>query len=94
MGEVDIAAVLQMVAGLATDMREMRGEMREMRGEMRGEMRDTRRDIGDLKHDVTSMRQALTEYHSAVLGHGILISELEDRIRRIERHLNLPPAAA
>ena len=33
------------------------------------------------------VRQTLTEYHSAVLGHGMLITELETRIRRIERHL-------
>jgi len=28
-----------------------------------------------------------------VLGHGILISELDERVRRIEQHLNLPPVA-
>jgi hypothetical protein len=28
-----------------------------------------------------------------VLGHGILITQLEERVRRIEQHLNLPPAA-
>jgi hypothetical protein len=28
-----------------------------------------------------------------VLGHGILISELERRLQRIEDHLHLPPVA-
>jgi hypothetical protein len=32
----------------------------------------------------------VVEYHSAVAGHGVLISGLEDRVRRVERHLNLP----
>src|ERR1700730_8611712 len=32
-------------------------------------------------------------YHASVLGHGILISELEERVRRIERHLYLEPAS-
>jgi len=27
-----------------------------------------------------------------VIGHGILISELDERVRRIERHLRLEPA--
>jgi hypothetical protein len=27
-----------------------------------------------------------------VLGHGMLISELDERVRRIERHLKLVPA--
>ena len=31
-----------------------------------------------------------TQYHSSVIGHGILISDPEDRVRRIENHLNLP----
>jgi len=30
------------------------------------------------------------EYHTSVIGHGILISELEARVRRVEQHLNLP----
>jgi hypothetical protein len=30
------------------------------------------------------------EYHSAVLGHGMLIGELEVRMRRAEQHLNRP----
>jgi hypothetical protein len=34
----------------------------------------------------------VTNYHAPVLGHGILISELDERVRRIERHLNLEPA--
>jgi hypothetical protein len=35
----------------------------------------------------------LAEYHSSVLGHGILISELDARLRRVETHLGLPPDA-
>jgi hypothetical protein len=30
------------------------------------------------------------EYHTSVIGHGVLISELEARVRRVEQHLNLP----
>jgi hypothetical protein len=33
----------------------------------------------------------MTEYHASALGHRILISELEGRIRRIENHQDLPP---
>jgi hypothetical protein len=35
----------------------------------------------------------VTNYHATVLGHGILISELDERVRRIERHLNLELAS-
>ncbi len=51
------------------------------------------RKLDDLAHGQASLRQAVTEYHSSVIGHGILISELDRRVRRIEDHLHLPPAA-
>jgi len=51
------------------------------------------RKLDDLAHGQSSLRQAVTEYHSSVTGHGILISELDRRVRRIEDHLHLPPAA-
>ena len=51
------------------------------------------RKLDDLSAELSGLRRAVTEYHSSVLGHGILISELEERVRRIEQHLNLPPVA-
>ena len=48
--------------------------------------------VGSIKGEVADLRQAVTHYHSSVVGHGILISELEARMRRVEDHLNLPAA--
>jgi chromosome segregation ATPase len=42
------------------------------------------------REQVAGLRRAVVEYHSAVIGHGVLISELEARVRRVEQHLNLP----
>ena len=50
------------------------------------------RKLDDLAAGLASLRNAVTHYHSTVLGHGILISELDERVRRIERHLRLEPA--
>jgi uncharacterized coiled-coil protein SlyX len=47
----------------------------------------------NLEHGQATLRQTLTEYHASVMGHGILISQLEDRVRRIEQHLDLSPLA-
>jgi hypothetical protein len=47
-----------------------------------------RKEAGE---QIVGLRRAVVEYHSAVLGHGVLISELEARVRRIEQHLSLPP---
>ena len=50
------------------------------------------RKLDDLAAGLASLRDAVTHYHSSVLGHGFLISELDERVRRIERHLKLEPA--
>ena len=41
------------------------------------------RKFADLSADLAGLRETLTHYHASVLGHGILISELEERVRRI-----------
>lgn len=58
---------------------------------------EVRAEIGQLRaetrSDIADLRRTLTQYHSSVLGHGVLISELERRVNRIEDHLHLPPVA-
>lgn len=46
-------------------------------------------DIVILKREAASLRQAITDYHGSVLGHGVLLTELEERLARVERHLDL-----
>jgi len=87
--EIDIAAVFQLVGTLARDTREFREEVRREFAKVAGKA-----ELADVKSEVAHLRQAVTEYHSSVVGHGILISDLEARVRRIERHLDLPPHAA
>ncbi len=50
------------------------------------------RKLGEMTADIAGLREAVTHYHATVLGHGVLISELDERVRRIERHLKLEPA--
>jgi chromosome segregation ATPase len=50
------------------------------------------RKLDELAAGLADLRETLTHYHASVLGHGIMISELEERVRRIERHLHLDPA--
>lgn len=46
----------------------------------------TRKELSD---QIVGLRRAVVEYHSAVIGHGVIISELEARVRRIEQNLGL-----
>ena len=83
-------------SGNGTDM----GSLVAMLGDLIAGQRDVRATLGALRHrlddvagQVDSLHEAVTMYHSSVLGHGILISQLDARVRRIEHHLDLPPAA-
>jgi hypothetical protein len=49
------------------------------------------RKFDDLSADLAGLRETLT--HASVLGHGILISELEERVRRIERSASRPASS-
>jgi hypothetical protein len=51
----------------------------------------TDRKLGEVTADIAGLREAVTNYHATVLGHGILISELDERLRRIERWLKTEP---
>lgn len=50
------------------------------------------RKLDELVTGFADLRETLTHYHASVLGHGVMISELEERVRRIEHHLHLDPA--
>ena len=68
------------------------------KAELRPEIQSLRADVaadfiaarGEMGEQIAGLRRAVVEYHSAVLGHGVLISELEGRVRSIEQHLSLP----
>jgi hypothetical protein len=50
-----------------------------------------RKETGD---QIAGLRRTVVEYHSAVLGHGMLIGELEACMHRVEQHLNLATIGA
>jgi len=87
-------------------LRELRSDLVETRADLKTEMRSLRADVAsdlaamDARSDaahkstreqIVGLRRAVTEYHSAVVGHGVLISEIDARVRRLEQHLNMPP---
>jgi hypothetical protein len=96
--------VLELLRQMRADMADMRSELKsdiaDMRSELKSDMADLRSDMltmqarNDAEHKATreqvaGLRRALVEYHSAVIGHGVLISDLEGRMRRVEQHLEL-----
>ena len=92
------------IGGLKADVQSVKDELTATREEMatKADLNSLRADVAsdllnmqkETREQIVGVRRALIEYHSSVVGHGILISELQDRVRRLEQHLNLPPLGA
>ncbi|HVB17516.1 MAG TPA: hypothetical protein VNF04_13350 [Stellaceae bacterium] len=85
---IDLAAVYQLLTEVA---RTVSGHDRRFEAIDR-HFEAIDRKLGEMTADISGLREAVTSYHASVLGHGILISELDERVRRIERHLSLDPS--
>ena len=102
--------VLQSLRDMRAEMgAELKGDIKELRAELKADIQSLRADVASdllamdarqaVEHkqtrgQIVGLRRAVVEYHTSVIGHGILISELEARLRRIEQHLDLPPLDA
>lgn len=80
-----------------TDLEALRADLRAelaSKDELRSEMHSLRADVlsfrKEVNEQIVGLRRAVIEYHTSVIGRGVLISELEARMRRVEQHLNLP----
>jgi|SRR5271166_263933 len=65
----------------------LRSEMHSLRADVASDILSLRKGLSE---QIVGLRRAVIEYHTSVIGHGVLISELEARMRRVEQHLNLP----
>ncbi len=78
------------LAGLATKA-DLADVERTIRADVASDMVLTRKELSE---QIVGLRRAVIEYHSTTVGHGILISELEARLRRVEQHIGLSPLAS
>lgn len=67
---------------------EVRSEVKSLKADVASDMISLEKRLGDR---ISHLNRAVIEYHSSAVGHGILISEFEDRLRRVEQHLKLSP---
>jgi hypothetical protein len=78
------------------DIAELRAETNSLRADVAADFIQVGNDLTQVRKDlgeqITGLRRAVIEYHTSVVGHGLLISDLEARLRRVELHLNLPTA--
>jgi hypothetical protein len=75
-------------------------DLSELRAELRSEMHSLRADVASdlltlekrMGDQFVSLRRSVMEYHSTAVGHGMLYSELDERVRRIEQRLDMTPS--
>ena len=67
---------------------DLRFEINALRADVASDLITTRKEMSG---QIVGLRRAVVEYHTSVIGHGIIISELEARVRRIEQRLDLQP---
>ena len=86
--------VLELLGNIRTDVARVDEKVDVLRADVAADFVDVRKEFvavrKEMSERISGLRRAVVEYHSAVLGHGVLISELEGRVRRIEQHLSLP----
>ena len=94
------AEVVDIKSEMATksDLADVRAELLSLRADVASDL-VAMQAKSDAEHKATrevidGLRRQVFEYHSSVIGHGMLISELEARVRRVEEHLDLPPIGA
>ena len=96
MTEAPDNCVLELLRGLRADLADTKSDLHSLRADVASDFQNMQtKAAAEAEHkntrdQIVGLRRAVVEYHSAVMGHGIPISELEARMRRVEQHLNLP----
>jgi hypothetical protein len=83
----DVRSDMATKADLASLRADVASDMRTLRADVAADILTTRKDLSE---QIVGLRRAVIDYHTSVIGHGVIISELEARVRRVEQHLNLP----
>ena len=77
---------MRSVMATKDDIADVRAEIRSLGADVASDMLTLEKRLGD---QIATLRRAVMEYHSSTIGHGVLYSEIEERVRRIEQHLKL-----
>lgn len=59
-----------------------------LRADVASDLASLEKRLGD---QIAHLRRAVMEYHSSTIGHGVLMSEFDDRLRRVEQRLGIDP---
>ena len=71
-----------------SDLAELRSEVHSLRADVASDMLSLEKRLNE---KIAGLRRAVMEYHSSAIGHGVLIAEFEERLRKVEDRLDRMP---
>jgi hypothetical protein len=74
-----------------SDIADVHSEVKSMGGNVASDLMTMEKRLSER---INHLNRAVMEYHSSTIGHGVLITEFEERLQRVEQHLKLPPHEA
>ena len=74
------------VDSLIGEIADVRSEIKSLRADVASDMLVLEKLLGD---QIGGLRRSVIEYHSSTIGHGVLLTELEERVRRLEQQASL-----
>ena len=70
----DLESVRAEVSGLRSDVADVKSDMHSLRADVAADILTTRKELSE---QIVGLRRAVIDYHTSVIGHGMIISELE-----------------
>jgi uncharacterized protein YlxW (UPF0749 family) len=78
------------VDSLADKIADVQSEIKSLRANVASDMLVLEKRLGD---QIGGLRRSVMEYHSSTIGHGVLLTVLDERARRLEQKTGLSPEA-
>ena len=89
-GEIgDIRQNMATKKDLAEGLADVRSDVKSLRADVASDLMTMEKRLSER---ISHVNSAVIQYHSTTVGHGVLIGELDSRLRRVEQHLKLPEA--
>jgi hypothetical protein len=79
------------LADVKNDIADVRSDVKSLAADVATDLMTVEKRLSDR---INHLNRAVMEYHSSAVGHGVLFSEIDERLRRVEQHLKLPPNEA
>jgi len=84
----DEVTSMREVMATKNDIADVRSEINLLRADVASDMLSLEKRLSD---QIAGLRRSVMEYHSSTIGHGVLLTEFEERLRRLEQHVGLSP---